>query len=512
MSVDLTSLVQCRNLYLDYYYKGNKAGTKVSDIKLIEQEYSDYLTKWSAIGKSSEDDTNEYAIGEDEWELYENDGKKQAEDVTGYTKGSSGNGWKIAGNGAFAGAAAGVSFLGGNSATVTVATQQIADQVTKKVTKHATKQASKAMVKEAAKNAAKESLENSTKKGFAKGVDAIQNARAAATETSKNIEAKGLGEVNPTADSAANEAGKNAGSGVKDATWLISIPLELASAILALATDANGKEADALAELTGQMQTAQGDLTAAQSEMEAAATAVAEKEQEFLDINEESSNQMITLQTKTDALYQMYTNLKNKEARGVTLTDGEKYLLAACAANIESNNTSQDSIQAAAENAKVETTAEIETKNAVYDAAGTTIAETQGMTDYGASFDKSTKVLCYVTMACDALNIGMAIKDGWRAFSVATSGSWAFGATAWAWAFVAMAAAAGVMSGFDIAHQVQHIKTVNEEIGTRETTQEYTENVMGTYDADITEFDGSMQSMSEQEILDLQKKEVSSTT
>jgi len=476
MSVDLTSLVLCRNLYLDYYYKGNKAGTSVSDIKLIEQEYSDYLTKWSAIGKSSENDTNEYAISEDEWSLTEKEGKKQAQDETGYKS----NGWKNAGNVALTGTNAVISAAGGLAwAGVGQGIGGFAVQAGAKV---------------------------STKAGQVLGTQAVSGLGAQigsklSGNVAKNVTNKGAEAVSNAADKGTDKFGNGA--------WVIAIPIELASAILAISTNQNGKEADALAELTGQMTTAQGELLSAQTEMEAAATLVAEKEQEFLDINEESSNQMITLQTKTDTLYRMYTNLKNKEARGVTLTDGEKYLLASCEANIESNNTSQDSIQVAAETAMVETTEEVSAQSEVYDAAGTTIAETQGMTDYGASFDNCTKVLCWVAMISDGLNAVGAAKNGWKAGAFAASGTWAFGATAWAWAWVAMAASAAVMSGIDAVRQYNYLKTTNEEIGVRETTQEYTENVYGTYDTDITEFDGSMQSMSEQEILDLQKKEIS---
>ena len=81
------------------------------------------------------------------------------------------------------------------------------------------------------------------------------------------------------------------------------------------------------------------------------------------------------------------------------------------------------------------------------------MGNTEGLTDYAESFDKTAQILCYVEGAAQSLNAISSGKSAYEAGAFAASGSWFFGVTAWAWAFAAMGATGAATSGVGAAEQ-----------------------------------------------------------
>jgi hypothetical protein len=135
-----------------------------------------------------------------------------------------------------------------------------------------------------------------------------------------------------------------------------------------------------------------------------------------------------------------------------------------------------------------------------YDYAAETLGEVQGLTDYAAGMDTGAQVMCYVEAGAQTINVAGAAKSVWEATALATSGSWAFGATAWAWAFVAMGVAGGAMSTAGAAQQLSWASEIGTEIGMRKQTQTVNTETTEIYTNEVDIYDGLMSDVEDLEL------------
>ena len=98
------------------------------------------------------------------------------------------------------------------------------------------------------------------------------------------------------------------------------------------------------------------------------------------------------------------------------------------------------------------------------------------------------------------MNSLSSFKSGVQAFSLATSGSWAFGATAWAYAFAAMGFAASASSGLAAAEQFTWAGDVGKEIDIRKQTEDLNAETLDVYTEEVDSYAGWMQGVDDLEL------------
>ena len=135
-----------------------------------------------------------------------------------------------------------------------------------------------------------------------------------------------------------------------------------------------------------------------------------------------------------------------------------------------------------------------------YDYASETIGEIEGMTDYAESFDEATRTMCYVEGAAQTLNAASSAKSSYEAFALASSGSWAFGATAWAYAFGVMGVSGAAMSGVGVKEQFDWANKVSDEIDLRKETQDFNATSLEMYDENIDVYQGQLEGVEDLEM------------
>ena len=143
---------------------------------------------------------------------------------------------------------------------------------------------------------------------------------------------------------------------------------------------------------------------------------------------------------------------------------------------------------------------EMGTYQDTYDNAAETMGEVQGVTDYAESFDEATRTMCYVEGAAQTLNAASSAKSSYEAFALASSGSWAFGATAWAYAFGVMGASGAAMSGVGVKEQFDWANKVSDEIDLRKETQDFNATSLEMYDENIDVYQGQLEGVEDLEM------------
>ena len=293
------------------------------------------------------------------------------------------------------------------------------------------------------------------------------------------------------------EAGKNIGNiaakvtgketaktATKSASWSA-----YASAILAIATAAaymikkpNKTQKEACDEMQTQLQSAQCAAADAQDEMERMGEEIMALSDEANDTNDAANDDIMEQKTEYDMYTSSMAALKAKAESGEPLTQEEKDLykeLAKLAAesgkNIETTqDDASDSVKGIYD--------EMGEYQDGYDYASETIGEIEGMTDYAASFDKSTKAQCYTEAASQGINAVSAGIAGARLMA----GGW------WNWALGIASIAAGVTSGIATKEQFNWAGQVGNEISTRKDTQDLNSATNDMYDQEITNYDAWM--------------------
>ena len=465
LSQATTSPSYAYKCWYNYNYGGNTMGISAKDMGEITQTWNTELTKWRKTAKSSHDE-NKYEIADDDLNTAKLNAKDTIKDETGC------NGKK---GGMIARTTVDVA-LGLTGATVAVAGKKI-------IQKTAEKAAEKAGTKVFQKVADK-AAEKAAQKVFAKA------GEKAGTEATEKVAAK-------AAEDAAAKATKNAG---KSASCIIGCTLALAQGTLYMAKKPNKTEKEACDELQNSMTDAQASLASAQGDMEDYASNVEELTDEATAQNEDANASIEDDKTEFDMYKASYDALMEKVNSGETLTEDEQNLLKELVPLMQKLGVSIQDTSDEATDIVGTLHEEIGTYQEGYDDAAATMAEVEGVTDYAESFDSATRTMCYVEAASQGLNVASGTKSTIEATSLATSGSWAFGATAWAWAFVGMGAAGTAMSTAGVAEQIKMAGDVGTEISMRKETQSLNVDTQAMYDENIDVYDGQLQSVEDLEL------------
>ncbi len=314
-------------------------------------------------------------------------------------------------------------------------------------------------------------------------VDAVAGAGSAVLSVAGNGLGQSVAQIGATSCNA---------SGSTSASFVVAAPLALATATAYMAKKPNKEQKEACDELQNEMTNSQNALTAAQGDMSSMSDEIISLADEATLYNEDANENIEENKSEYDMYRASYEALMAKVESGETLTEDEKALLEELVPlmqelGVNITETSGETIDVVSELFD-----EMGTYQEGYDNAAATMAEVQGVTDYAESFDEATRTACYVESAAQGLNAAGGTKAAIEATSVALSGSWAFGATAWAWAFAGMGYAAAGMSGTGTVQQLQWAGDVGTEIDMRRATQDFNTQTTEVYDESIAGYEGSM--------------------
>ena len=284
------------------------------------------------------------------------------------------------------------------------------------------------------------------------------------------------------------------GKGLQNISSYVAITLGVITAATYWIKKPNQEEKEACDKLQAEMAGAQGELANSQEEMEAIEQELIALSDEAAEMNEEANAAIVEEKTEFDLYRASYDAMKAKADSGQELTDSEKMLFTTCARYMQEAGANIEETSA-------DTTEEVDGINEEiggyqenYDDIAESMGEVEGLTDYAASFDKSTRALCYVEGAAQTLN---AASTGIAAARLAMTSGIAW----WNYIIVAAGAAAAASSGVAAGQQFKMAGEVGKEIEMREATQEFNTETMSVYDESIDGYDGIVQGVSELEMV-----------
>ncbi|MBE7711046.1 MAG: hypothetical protein E7Z92_02780 [Cyanobacteria bacterium SIG31] len=426
---------QAELLYLDYHCHNNSRGTTAEEMGRIKSMYGDKIASWQ---NSVVDDENEYDFDDSEYAKYVEKGKEVGKDATGgYDKKQQGGDIAAATGHAAAGAAGFV---------VNFAVKGATNVTTSTLVKESTGLAVKKGVGEVAKNGAKEG-----------GKKALENSLS----------------------------------------WSIGAVLSAATATAYLIKKPNKQEKEACDKLQPEMLNAQGALGETQDEMDYMASELLSLSDEASQYNEDANEDIEEKKSEYDMYMATYMVLQEKIDSGEGLTKDEQDLYKAVVGyinetGIEIQETQEDTTEIVGEVFE-----DMESYQDGYDYAAETMAETQGLTDYAESFDKTTRVLCYVEGAAQGLN---AASGGIAAGQAGAAAVASMGFNAWAWTCVALGSYGALTSGIASGQQFKWAGEVGNEIEMRKGTQELNVETNKVYDVEIDNYDALMTGVEDLEI------------
>ena len=432
--------------WYNYNYGGNTLGISASDMGKITQTWNGELTNWQ---NTAMDDENAYEIEDDDYSRALDEGYKQGQDKTGYDGGKGGMG-------ARSGVDAGVAITG---AVISAGGGKLVQAVAPKVV-------------------------------TAVGEKAVMNA---AEKTGEAVAYNAVGEAS---QSAAVQQGA-----AKSIGCIAGCVLGLAQGTAYLLSKPNKEQKEACDDLQDEMVNSQNALNAAQGDMETAGEEVIALSDEAAVYNEDANEQIEEDKTEFDFYQQTYEALMAKIQSGETLDENEKTLLKSLVPIMYELGLNVEEMKDSTNDDVKEIYDEIGGYQEIYDNSAETVAEVQGVTDFAESFDEATRTNCYVEAAAQGLNAASSTKSGIQAFALASSGSWAFGATAWAYAFGAMGMAGAALSGVGTAEQIKWAGEVGTEIDMRRATQDLGTATSDVYSEAIDNYDGYMSTVEDLELL-----------
>ena len=463
--------LEAMRIYQDYHCNGNTMHTSVDDMAYIVATYKNEIPNWQK--KFNELDETVYDFDDDEFEEFAKKGKDNAKSATGYED----NTWdktKQYGK---------IITEVGNSVGTVVASQVLKEAGGKVVEKVAVKAAEKAADKAVAKLGEKiagEAAEKTIEKASVKAGEKV------ATEAGAKL-----------AQETGSEAAKSAGA----ASFIIGCTLGAATAALYYAKRPNKDQVDAANQVNQIHQENQSNLAATQEDMQNMSEEFTAAAQEAEEVNEEANNKIMEEKVKYDRFNKTRNSIKNKVNSGKQLSESEKNLYRNVSSEMsntgETINSTVDEISNTVEGIK----GDMLTYQEGFDTAVETMGVVQGVNEYAAGFDESTRVLCYVEMGAQGLNAGSSAIAAYKAGAFAASGSWAFGATAWAWAFCAMGAAAALASGYAVKEQFDFAKQVGNEIDIRKNTEDFNNQTLDVYNVEVDNYDLALSDVDSLEII-----------
>ncbi len=440
MSINIDSEAACRKAYLNYHCYGNSMGISADEMGQITQKWEGKLNSWQATVSN---DVNEYEFDDSDYSNYKDNGKKAAQDQTGYNGGKGSMIGRGVGDAAFA------------------LTNAVGQTVGKKVVQ---KVGGKVVEKTAEKLVGKTS-----------------------EEVTKNLSGKAA------ENAAKNTTGKAAG-------FILGCTMGLATGTAYMAKKPNKDQKEACDELQNVMANNQVALQDTQAEMEAMSNELIELSDQANEVNEEANDEIQDNKSEYDMYKASYEELKAKAESGEPLTEDEKALYKELIKYMTEAGELISETQEETTDLVGDLYGDMETYQDGYDYAAETMGEIEGITDYAEGFDSATRTMCYVEAAAQGLNAASSAKAAYEAGTFAASGSWAFGATAWAWAFAAMGGAGAAMSGVGTAEQIKWAGEVGTEIDMRQDTQNFNAETMSVYDEEIDAYDGFMSGVEDLEM------------
>ena len=282
--------------------------------------------------------------------------------------------------------------------------------------------------------------------------------------------------------------------GLKNISSYVAIALGVITAATYWIKKPNMEEKEACDKLQAEMAGAQGELAYSQEEMEAIEQELIALSDEAAEINEQANQMIAGEKAEFDLYRQSYDAIKAKADAGEELTDSEKMLFTTCAKYMQDAGANIEETSADTTDEVGEINDEIGGYQENYDDIAESMGEIEGLTDYAASFDKSTQALCYVEGAAQTLN---AASTGMAAARLAMTSGIAW----WNYLIVAAGAAAAASSGVAAGQQFKMAGEVGKEIEMREATQEFNTETMSVYDESIDGYDGVIQGVSDLEMV-----------
>lgn len=520
MLININSEAFCLKAYLNYHCYGNTMNLTAEEMGLITQAWKDRIPSWQATVSSDE---NEYEFDDSEYANYKTEGRNAAQKTVGYKKSQGGDIAAVAGHGVTAIGGAIFSNIAGK-VFAEEAAKQAAKNLAKKAAEEATKEAakelgvevSKEIVKEAGKEAAKQAGKEATKETVKQAAEkaATKAASEAATKAASEAAKEGGKEITKEAAAEAAKQGGEAVAGkvteeaateaVKDAGksigCIIGCVVGAATAAAYWIKQPNKEEKEACDKLQTEMTGAQATLADTQGEMQTMSDEIINLSDEANMLNEDTNEEIEEQKTEYDMYYETYLAIQEKIDAGEPLTESEKELYKEVIGYLSETGVLIEELSEDTTDEVSDLYDEIGTYQDGYDVAAESMGQIEGMTDYAASFDETTQTMCYVEGIAQTINAASSAKSAYEAFALATSGSWAFGATAWAYAFGVMGAAAAVSSGIGAGQQFTWAGQVGTEIEMRKATQDLNTDTMDMYTEEIDAYDGMMQGVEDLEL------------
>ncbi len=409
-------------IYRDYYYNGNSLGTSPKEMAEVVKEYEDLIPRWQKCIQAIADDENKYIDFDDsEYAQCLENGRKEGENATDGYEGKTGG--QIADSTSSAVGAVGgltLSFCGQGAVSA-----------------------------------------------MGNGVTKIKDFFA-------NIGSK-------TAGQAAGQTGSKASG--EWCAWLAAA-LAIATAVKYWITRPNKKAVDALNSLQSTMAEKQGELSQAQGNMTNAGEKLAEKADEASTANEEANYNIEAQKTNQDFYLVTYNKLKAKSDSGKALTKEERELFRSVSKYINDAGTNIKSISKENSEHLEDLYSDMEDFEFDYVSASETMATAEGLTEYSAGFDKTTKTMCYVEAVSQGLNVLSGLTSGLRLIGQFLN--------PWAIATGIAAMGASVSSWFAADEQVDFAGKASEAVDNRLATEDANLATQEVYDIEADNFEAYM--------------------
>lgn len=477
MSININSETDCMRAYLNYHCYDNWRGITDDEMGQIVAKYSDRIPTWQATMGIDE---NKYEFDDSEFENWKAEGRKNAEDRTGYSKGDK------AGNIIEGTVAAGVSGAGAvNAAVGTV--KDVAGMVTKKAVEEVAKETAEAAAKAAVKKVAEDATQRATEKFMAMhGEDLVQGALPDSLKP--QLEDYVAKEVAKATEEETAKQAKNAikAQNKQNVGKYIQAGIAIATAAAYLVRKPNQKEAEACNELNQQMFEEQDKLQGAQDEMDYMQGEIIDLSDEAVQLQEETATVIHEEQGEIELFAESRAALKAKAESGVQLSESEKALYVELAADIADNSGNIDDVATESVTTNKAIVGDLESFQSGYDFAAETMANTEGVTDYAESIDKAAKTMCTVEGISQTAN----------AFTGATAGAkLLLGSLPMNFLAKAMGAAsiaAGLASGKFALDQFKRAKEIQVEIDNRTATQDFNLETNDVYTEELDMFEANV--------------------
>ncbi|MBQ7125666.1 hypothetical protein IJO12_01110, partial [bacterium] len=258
----------------------------------------------------------------------------------------------------------------------------------------------------------------------------------------------------------------------------IAIGIATATAIKYWATKPNEEEKEAVVAMQEQIITGQQESAAAAQEMvNMEANAIALSDEAFA-VNEAANNAMMVEKTEFDFFASSIEALQEKADTRGGLDKDEQALYQTLVTETQATSTIIDTIS-------TDTTTEVNQLNDEilnyqddFDSAAQSAINLQAMTEYTASFDKSTQNTCYVE----------GIGQGMNAYSATTASIKLLGNSGpcwWNYAIAAVGLAAAASSGIAVGQQMGYAQEIKGEMDVRTQAETVNASTIATYDTTI---------------------------